>query len=87
MAVLSSGFHSKRSVFTKQTPAIFIPRHEKAPPTGPMFQFRVKCHHRGNDEAVEHDVQAACEDDARMFAQRRSYGRIISVKKLGEVRR
>lgn len=87
MAIMTSGFHSKRSVFIKQTPAIFIPRHEKAQPAGPMFQFRVKCHHRGDEDANEHDVQATCEEDARMFAQRRSYGRIISVKKLGEVRR
>jgi hypothetical protein len=48
----------------------------------PMFQFRVQC-----AGGIEHDVQAACEEDARKHIRKRFTARIKAVQLVGEVRR
>lgn len=48
----------------------------------PMFQFRVQC-----AGGIEHDVQAACEEDARKHVGKRYTVRIKGVEMVGEVRR
>lgn len=87
MATLSSRLHVVKARMTPQTPVIFVNRHEKQESSGPMYHFRLTCHHRGEEDTVDQDVQAATEHDARVYAQRRNFGRIVSVRQLGEVRR
>lgn len=51
-------------------------------PRRAMFQYRVQC-----AGGVEHDVQAACEEDARKHVRKRFTARIKAVQLVGEVRR
>ena len=67
-----------RFVFERNPPVM-----EPIPPGRvPMFQYRVIC-----AGGVQHDVQAACEEDARKHVRKRYTVRIKGVEIVGEVRR